>query len=468
MKKLTPFAIAALLVLNVACSSDETTPIVPPTAQTLTVQTADPQVSGLNAIVGGSIASFGTEPILETGVILANQPDQTIESLPDGAYPIALETNQFEEALLFDASLAGMPIYVRAYAKTATQVVYGDSKMFVLEGCTVHLVTPDGPVTINAPQTWASGEVHVITQNVTITSQLTIEPGAIVKVDGAQIRVNPGGTIQALGTLEAPIVFTSLKDDVFCGDTNSDGASEGQKGDWTGIYLTAPGSQFTYCGILYAGANDGGYYNAVRISGTGADFGFDHCVFAYTLGHPTASAAFAFYGGATMKDATESQFTNNAFYGNDRPIYLNIYYNFNPNNQFFNPDQPAESNTRNGIWTWHTTMPGVTATFMEDEAPYVVDAFFNGGGSAATDGVIIGPNVIVKFNGTLSGISRAANRNISIDASAALTSYKDDLRGGDTNGDGNATFASDGDWDGYYNYQTTTYLGGANIFYDAH
>ncbi|HMJ72856.1 MAG TPA: hypothetical protein VK471_05755, partial [Solirubrobacterales bacterium] len=60
---------------------------------------------------------------------------------------------------------------------------------------------------------------------------LTIEPGAILKVEGAGA-LSVRGTLNAIGTAAAPITFTSINDNSIGGTT---GSGSPHAGDWRGI-----------------------------------------------------------------------------------------------------------------------------------------------------------------------------------------------------------------------------------------
>ncbi|MNJ86060.1 hypothetical protein D3C87_35430 [compost metagenome] len=334
--------------------------------------------------------------------------------------------------------------------------------------CSIVEVTPNGSATISSPTTWTAGNVYVVTGDVTVTSVLTIEPGTIVKLSGSsRLQVINTGKILANGTAANHVVFTSLNDDSYCGDSNGDGtATTPAKGDWGYIYLNGgTGHQFTYCDVLYAG-NPGAGPHAVYIAVTGVSFNFDHCTFAHTLSNANSSSSFVFHGGSYMNDPSVSKFTNNVFYDNDRPLYCSFDYTVNTNNSFHNPSNPAEKNTRNGIFMWGGI--GTNVSYNVSEVPYVFMENFNGGGSAAVRNVNIGNNVVLKFMQANWGISRGANNHINLGSGVIFTSFKDDNNGGDTNGDGNLSAPATGDWDGFWDYAAGAYVSGGYILYAAH
>jgi parallel beta-helix repeat protein len=123
---------------------------------------------------------------------------------------------------------------------------------------------------------WTADDVHLVTTNIAVAAgiTLTIEAGTIVKFNpGTSISVNQG-LLVAAGDVGNKIVFTSYRDDEFGGDTNGDGLSQGQPGDWNRIYLNQAvacahqpcepedtGTELKNCIIRYGGSgNQGSLY----------------------------------------------------------------------------------------------------------------------------------------------------------------------------------------------------------------
>jgi hypothetical protein len=117
--------------------------------------------------------------------------------------------------------------------------------------------------TVASDQTWGFGSASlpiVIHDSVTVDAgvTLTIPAGTVVKIAASE-RLQVHGTLDAAGTADDWVVFTSLKDDTYGGDTNADAdATLPSPGDWDGIYLNGSSiyegiGNFDYCLLRYGG-----------------------------------------------------------------------------------------------------------------------------------------------------------------------------------------------------------------------
>lgn len=112
--------------------------------------------------------------------------------------------------------------------------------------------------TISQDTTWtAANSPYVVTSSVTVDSgvKLVIEPGVVVKFD-SQLSLTVKGTLVADGTPDSKIVFTSLKDDFYAGDTNGDStATVPASGDWSQISFSSSATNpvLDNCIVKYGG-----------------------------------------------------------------------------------------------------------------------------------------------------------------------------------------------------------------------
>jgi hypothetical protein len=338
-------------------------------------------------------------------------------------------------------------------------------QLLLLSGKNIVEVT--GNITTNT--TWKNSNIYLIrAYDFYVQATLTIEPGTIIKfhpTDGPYMVLGNGGKIMANGTAAKPIIFTSYKDDVHGGDTNMDGSSTTPAGgDWMNIATNGEqDSEFSYCHFFYGGG--GSYLNTLELWDSRATV--INCLFAHNRGGKSGD----FYYGSL--DASQARagtvIEGNRFYGNIQPLSVGWKFSLDDSNTFQSEDGTLK-NMYNGIYYNSSDNISGNLSWGETEVAFVIDdndLWVNSGFK-----LTLGNDVVVKFANSselvlADGASALVNYN---GPGVYFTSYKDDTKNGDTNGDGSATSPAVGDWIGIYD--DTAPLGGpyyfswSNILYD--
>lgn len=323
---------------------------------------------------------------------------------------------------------------------------------------------------ISKTTTWYSDTIYVIDNyDFYIGAGLTIEAGTIIKFQpgsGEYMGVGTGGTITANGTATQPIIFTSYKDDAHGGDTNNDGtATSASPADWDHINLNNEnGSIFNYCKFLYGG--NGSYSYTLTLFGS-QNTKVSNCTFAYNRGGKFGDF---YYGALDASNAeTGTIITDNVFYKNNIPLSISMSFNIDNSNIFHNPQALSETNVLNGIFTYAIDEISGALYWEEDEVAFVIndnDLWITEGSS-----LNLSNDMVLKFTSE-SEIVIAAGANINQGDNVYFTSFKDDSKKGDTNGDLSATMANNNDWVGIYDNSmiipSPYYFTWSNIFYDSY
>ena len=321
---------------------------------------------------------------------------------------------------------------------------------------------------ITTATTWLDGKIYLIKKyDFYVEASLTIQGGAIIKFHptlGPYMMLGTAGTVIANGSASKPIIFTSYKDDSHGGDTNADGtATTPASKDWGYVNTNGMnGSIFNYCEFYYGG-NDS--YSTTLSVESNSSATVTNCTFAHNDGND-ASGGYGVLDASNASAATVIQ--GNIFYDNIRPLSINTLFSLDNSNVFHNPANNTQTNTYNGIFVESINEVTSNITWSEKEVAYVIDD--NDFWIDNTFHLTLADSVVLKFLPSseivlANGSSSIVNYNGS---GVYFTSFKDDTKKGDTNGDGSVTTPANSDWEGIYDDQGSAYVSWSSILYDNH
>ncbi len=318
--------------------------------------------------------------------------------------------------------------------------------------------------TIKANRTWSSSSAFpfVIPGAVTVNDNLTLTIDA-----GTILKGNSSGQLTVYGTLDVNgtsgignnVVFTSLKDDNYGGNTDGDNG-DASPGDWRGIFLNGGGNydgigQFDYCILRYGGIattgsdpdanvyfyySDSGYFN-YSVSEYSSQHGvkINNCSPSLTNSIFQNNDNHGIYASNTSSAPiiTNNQFHNNLGYGAYmNNISLTSYSGNTGSGNGINGFGVIGTIKANRTWSSSSAFPFVIpgAVTVNDNLTLTIDAGTILKGNSSGQLTVYGT---LDVNGT-SGIGN----------NVVFTSLKDDNYGGNTDGDNGD--ASPGDWRGIF------------------
>ena len=145
---------------------------------------------------------------------------------------------------------------------------------------------------------------------------LTIDASVVIKAGSPGIGMRVDGELIANGTAVSPVVFTSLQDDSFGGDTNGDGsATSPARGDWLGIgaFNASTATQLDHVIVRFGGGGEWNQNFGPANIYTQSDQPSSLTITDSTI--EESAGAGVWLTSASFVDLTENIVANNATYG---------------------------------------------------------------------------------------------------------------------------------------------------------
>jgi len=275
---------------------------------------------------------------------------------------------------------------------------------------------------------------------------LNLEPGVIIKFNVPPVlelnpKISVRGTLNAVGTTNEPIIFTSERDDAIGGDGNNDGnTNPARPGDWFGIEIekSSNNSKLDFCHFRYGGYHPTQGYGAVRV--IGSKLKISNCEFIYN----SKGVVITNQGSPLLQNNhfEESTWVPVSMGLNTYPVFKNNSYKNNKVEAF-----GIESGSYRSVAL--LVLDKISDGGLDNMPYFIQEEIIIEKGT----GLEIRPGVVMKFNTVGSDDSTVGIKvRGSIDALGneenpiILTSERDDFYGGDTNHDGNTNLPEVGDW----------------------